>query len=207
MRAKTEARRDAILEAAAQVFQETGFERSSMSAICERLGYSKATLYNYFASKEELFWAVVFEATEEQFLATQEALDLTVRDVAQALELFGRRFLALVYSPPVLAVRRMLLSEAGRSELGQRCYELGPARSEAHTAAFLQRAMDDGLLRQADARLAAVHLRALLEAEWIDRFMFQVLTDLSDKEIRASAKRAVAVFMAAYGPLPAPVKS
>ena len=69
MRAKSETRRQAILDAAAQVFQETGFERTTMAAICERLGYSKATLYNYFPSKETLFSAVVFEATEAEFQA------------------------------------------------------------------------------------------------------------------------------------------
>lgn len=201
MRAKTEARRQAILETAALVFQETGFERTTMSAICERLGYSKATLYNYFPSKEELFSAVVFDATEEEFQATQAALDPTMTDLTQALELFGQRLLTLLYSPQVQAVRRLMVSEAGRSDLGQKCYELGPVRSEADTAAFLQHAMDAGHMRPADPRLAAVHLRGLLEAEWVDRFLFQVLDDPSPEAIRATVQRAVAVFMAAYGPI------
>lgn len=200
MRAKSETRRQAILAAAAEVFQETGFERTSMAAICERLGYSKATLYNYFSSKEELFSAVVFDATEEEFLATQAALDPTMPDLTHALELFGQRFLALIYSPQVQAVRRLMVSEGGRSDLGKTCYERGPVRSEAHTAAFLQHAMDTGLLRPADAKVAAIHLRGLLEAEWVDRFLFQVLDEPSPETIEATVQRAVAVFMAAYKP-------
>ena len=50
MRVKTEEKRQAILEEAAKAFQELGFERTSMSEICARVGGSKATLYNYFAS-------------------------------------------------------------------------------------------------------------------------------------------------------------
>lgn len=200
MRTKSETRRQAILDAAAEVFQETGFERASMSAICERLGYSKATLYNYFSSKEALFSAVVFEATEAEFQATHEALDPTMQDLTQALALFGQRLLTLLYSPQVQSVRRLVVSEAGRSELGRKCYELGPVRSEAEAAEFLQQAMNAGKLRQADARIAALHLRGLLEAEWLDRFLFQVLKDISPEEINATVQRAVAAFMAAYGP-------
>ncbi len=201
MRAKTETRRQAILDAAAEVFQETGFERTTMAAICERLGYSKATLYNYFASKEELFSAVVFEATEAEFQATLEALDATVTDMTEALQKFGRGLLTLLYSPQVQAVRRLVVAEAGRSDLGKKCYELGPVRNEAATAVFLQQAMDAGQLRQADARIAALHLRGLLEAEWLDRFLFQTLEPVSAEEISATVGRAVAAFMAAYGPV------
>lgn len=200
MRTKSETRRQAILDAAAEVFQETGFERASMSAICERLGYSKATLYNYFPSKEALFSAVVFEATEAEFQATHEALDPTVQDLTQALALFGQRLLTLLYSPQVQSVRRLVVSEAGRSELGRKCYELGPVRNEAEISEFLQQAMNTGKLRQADARIAALHLKGLLEAEWLDRFLCQVLKDVSPEEINATVQRAVAAFMAAYGP-------
>jgi len=201
MRAKTETRRQAILEAAAQVFQEMGFERTTMSAISDRLGYSKATVYNYFASKEELFSAVVFGATEAEFRAMLDALDPTLQDVTEALEKFGRGLLTLLYSPQVQAVRRLIVAEAGRSDLGRQCYELGPVRNEAATAVFLQKAMDAGQLRQADARVAALHLRGLLEAEWLDRFLFQILGPVSTEEINATVQRAVAAFMAAYRPL------
>jgi AcrR family transcriptional regulator len=201
VRAKTETRRQAILEAAAEVFQETGFERTTMAAICERLGYSKATLYNYFASKEELFSAVVFDATEAEFQATLQALDATVEDMTEALEKFGRGLLTLLYSPQVQAVRRLIVAEAGRSDLGRKLYEHGPVRNEAAAAAFLQHAMDAGQLRQADARIASLHLRGLLEAEWLDRFLFQTLEPISATEINATVARAVAAFMAAYGPV------
>lgn len=201
MRAKTETRRQAIQDCAAEVFQEMGFERTTMSAICERLGYSKATLYNYFASKEELFSAVVFGATEAEFQATLDALDGAPADITQALEKFGRRLLTLLYAPQVQAVRRLIVAEAGRSELGKKCYELGPVRSDAAMAAFLQQAMVAGQLRQADARTAALHLRGLLEAEWLDRFLFLTLEPISGAHINATVQRAVAAFMAAYGPV------
>jgi len=57
MKSKTEAKRLAILNAASEVFREVGFERASMSEIRARIGGSKATLYNYFPSKDDLIVA------------------------------------------------------------------------------------------------------------------------------------------------------
>ena len=59
MRTKSPARRQAILDVAAQTFRELGYERTTMCEIRARVGGSKATLYSYFASKEELFFAVI----------------------------------------------------------------------------------------------------------------------------------------------------
>lgn len=202
MRAKTETRRQSILEVAAQVFCEMGFERASMNEICQRVGGSKATIYNYFPSKEELFFEVIFKSTEAEFLLTHDALDPQVPDVAQALERFGQGLLALLYSPNVQAVRRLVVSEGARSGLGRKCHELGPARSDAMVAGFLQQAMDQGKLRQADARVATAHLKALLESELLVGFLFQTREVPTPEEIAASTCRAVAVFMAAYGPQP-----
>ena len=61
MKTKTEAKRQAILKAAAEVFRKVGFERASMSEIRARIGGSKATLYNYFPSKEKLFFEVMYQ--------------------------------------------------------------------------------------------------------------------------------------------------
>jgi AcrR family transcriptional regulator len=200
MRAKTEARRQAILAAAAQVFQETGFERASMAQICLRVGYSKATLYSYFSSKEELFFEVISMAIEAEFLATHNALDRNSTDVTQALETFGRRLLTFLYSPQLQTVRRLVVSEAGRSGLGQKCFDRGPQRSQAEIVAFLQHNATHGRLRVTDPQVAALHLKSLLEAEWIDRFLFQIPMHASEENINQSVQQAIAVFMKAYGP-------
>jgi AcrR family transcriptional regulator len=203
VRTKSETRRQAILKAAAEVFQATGFASASMADICKHVGYSKATLYSYFRSKEELFLEVVLEATEAEFEATHEALDPATDDIDEALQGFGRRLLTLLYLSDVHAARRLVVAEAGRSDLGKKCYERGPVRSQAVVGDFLRRAMEQGKLRQADPHIASLHLKGLLEAEWIDRFMFQMLDTPSDKDIAETTARAIAVFMAAYGPVAA----
>jgi AcrR family transcriptional regulator len=52
-------RRERIIQVARSVFFEVGYAGASMSLISQRLGGSKATLYAYFSSKEELFAAII----------------------------------------------------------------------------------------------------------------------------------------------------
>ena len=93
------------------------------------------------------------------------------------------------------------MAESGRSDLGRQCYALGPARCEEAIAAYLQRGIDRGLLRPCDPRLAAQHFKGLLEAQWLEPFLFKQLQTPPDaRALDSSVHRAVEVFMAAYGP-------
>ncbi|MGY0490696.1 ScbR family autoregulator-binding transcription factor [Streptomyces sp. WG-D5] len=53
--------RRAVLVAAAEVFDETGYEAATISQILERSGVTKGALYFHFASKEELARGVLAE--------------------------------------------------------------------------------------------------------------------------------------------------
>ena len=200
MRMKTEAKRQAILEVAALAFQELGFERTSMSEICARVGGSKATIYNYFASKEELFSEVMFLSTEAEFMVVHQALEASTDDVAESLQRFGERLLTFLYSPRIRAERHLAISESRRSELGRLVYERGVQRSQNLIAAFMARAMTQGQLRETDARVVAQHFFGLLEAELLEPFLHQQLGEVGAEQIRAVTARAVAVFMAGCGP-------
>jgi AcrR family transcriptional regulator len=52
-------RREAILHAARAAFAERGFHETSLDAVAERAGVSKALLYEHFASKRELYVAML----------------------------------------------------------------------------------------------------------------------------------------------------
>lgn len=197
---KSEARRQAILDAATSVFHESGFDRASMSDICNRVGYSKATVYGYFKSKEELLVAIALDAAEAEFRVARAALEEPAADLGAALAHFGSRFLGFTCSPGALAMRRLTLAEAQRAGLGHQCYDLGPARVTALLAALLHDAMEDGRLRVAGSELAARHLKALLEAEWGERLLYGTLEAPSPEQVEGAAERAVAAFMAAYRP-------
>lgn len=200
MKTKTEAKRQAILEKAADVFRELGFERASMSEICARVGGSKATLYNYFASKDELFFETMNHLCEAELEAAYQSIDSATDNIVEALRHFGERFLSFLYSPTVMAYRHLSIAESGRTELGRLLYERGVMPSQKLVTDFLEAAMSLGRLRQADPVLATKHWYALLESELIDRFLFKLADAIDEAEIKAATARALEVFMAAYGP-------
>ena len=58
-------RQQEILRAAAQVFQERGFQAATIGDIAEKLGTDRASVYYYVSSKTELLQRVVRKATAE----------------------------------------------------------------------------------------------------------------------------------------------
>lgn len=52
-------RREAILDAATELFAERGFEGASLRDVAERVGVRKASLFHHFASKEALYEAAM----------------------------------------------------------------------------------------------------------------------------------------------------
>ena len=51
--------RERLLEAAAEVFSRQGFDAASVEEVAEEAGFSKGAVYSNFASKEELFLALL----------------------------------------------------------------------------------------------------------------------------------------------------
>jgi len=197
-RTKRAARRRAILAAASQVFLECGFERASMSMICARLGVSKATLYHYFTSKEELFFEIVAASADGDFEAVDDALAPSDDDIAGSLRHLGKALLHFLYSPPILAERHLFIAEAGRTKLGRIVYERAVRRIQQRISDFLRSAMRRGTLKLADPGRAAMHLCGLLESELIYPYLYCQPVDNGPDAITAMTERAVAVFLAAY---------
>lgn len=116
MKVRTEARREAIIDAAASVFLEMGYERASMNEVTKRMGGSKATIYSYFPSKEELFIAVVNRVATAHLAEAVSELAISVdKDTDAELDLrtlftrFGERMLmVLINDESALAVYRMV---------------------------------------------------------------------------------------------------
>lgn len=198
MRTKSDERQQRIIDIATEAFREQGFEHTSMAEIASRVGGSKATLYNYFPSKEALFAQVsVQEAStqlEEAFRHLQPATDLR-----KALQLFGENFVAKLASPAFIAIRRTVIAESARQGVGPLFYENGPCKGMTRMATFLQEAQENGLLRPCDSKIAATHLRALLEAEIMEPLLFRIVDEFGAEEIAAQVSRALEVFLAAYG--------
>jgi AcrR family transcriptional regulator len=76
--------RGRLLAAAAHEFALAGFEGASVDTISVAAGYAKGTIYNYFPSKEELFLAVVEEASAQAAATGLAARDASARERLRA---------------------------------------------------------------------------------------------------------------------------
>ncbi len=196
MRVRTDDRRQAILEAAKDIFREVGFERASMAAISARVGGSKATLYGYFKSKEELFAAAMIDALEEQGQELLDLIDTSRPDVEEVLHRFGIAYLRLLTSPDALAITRTALAESpGRKKLGEHLYALGPQRGLDAITDYMRALGERGELEISDPVIAAHQFKALLEAGIMEPLLFGAPPAFpADKCISA----AISTFLKAY---------
>ncbi len=53
--------RENILQAAEELFNSNGVERTTMDDIAKKAQYSKSTIYVYFKSKDEIYYNIVFK--------------------------------------------------------------------------------------------------------------------------------------------------
>lgn len=83
---KSEQTRALILETALRLFEERGFDKTTMRAIAQEAGVSVGNAYYYFASKEHLVQGFYDRLAEEHWNAALEAMD-GVSDLGQRVRL------------------------------------------------------------------------------------------------------------------------
>jgi AcrR family transcriptional regulator len=196
-RVRTEEKRDEIVRVAAQLFQENGFERTSMSMISEKLGGSKATLYGYFKSKEELLEAVAYHDVPEQSdLLMQQFFSGT--DLRESFIRLGTAYLTRLVSPVPVANMRMMTTQPESSGIGKTFYlnVLRPAWQRLATR--IEILMDDGALKRGDPWLAAMQWKGLYELDLFDKRMFGVTTEADPTEIQRAATSGTDAFLKLY---------
>lgn len=197
---KTDQKRQHILDTAYHLFRSNGFEKTTMSEITAAAGGSKATLYNYFPSKEELFLACMIDITDHLLEGAFAGLADPKADVKAALLNTGKVALRAICTPEGLASKRLVIAEAARSGIGKLFHEK-TLQYMQELAAFLRRAMDAGHLRKDDPLQAAYQFRALLEADILERCLLGAEeAPPSSAAISRAAKNAVAAFLRAYAP-------
>lgn len=73
-RKKSEVTRDAILRCASEVFTQKPFHEVLIDDISTRMRMGKGTLYRYFSSKEELYFATIVEGLHGMHEAVREVM-------------------------------------------------------------------------------------------------------------------------------------
>lgn len=191
--------RGLILDAAAQVFLEAGFQGATVDQVADRAGVVKRTIYNLYGDKEALFRATILRSISiaESFSAV---LATDVRAVAEPLaELpaIAVRLAEAVLGTRVLPLRRLLVMESSRfPDLVADYRERAPEAVMRALADLFAELVGRGLLRPCEPALAAEHFAFLVMGADLDRGMF--FPGSAPKRIRARAEAGAEVFLRAY---------
>lgn len=105
-----EALRSAILDAASELFVESGYQGFSMRRLAERIGYTPTTIYHYFTDKDALLLEVVHQGFASFGARLRDAYDGGADPVAR-MEAMGRAYLAFGLAHP--AYYRLMFMERG----------------------------------------------------------------------------------------------
>ncbi len=197
--------RSAVVDAARTLFLRDGYSRTTMEEIAALAGVTKRTLYNHYADKEALFTQIVLDViafAEEFARGLQEELgdEIATARLRSTLEELGVRLALAITRRDVIALRRLLISEAREfPALATKYFDRVPARVLAALSSAFERLDEAGRLRVPDARVAASQFAYLVVGEPLDRAMLAGTTP-SRKRVTACARAGVETFLARYGP-------
>jgi TetR/AcrR family transcriptional repressor of mexJK operon len=194
-------KRQAILDAAAEIFGTQGYERASIDTIAAAASVSKPTIYSHFGTKEQLFRTSIGESAAQlnaDSMAAILALDVSTEQWRESLLRLATALVECQRSPCARSLQRQIHAEITRDP---DLFEAVRTRAmepiiEALTGrlAMLGNA---GLLRLPDPRLAARQFLALIAAELPERTRLGTKV-LDDDELAAAAAAGVDTFLRAF---------
>lgn len=142
---RKEARPRELLQAALTLFVEKGFAATKAEEVARVAGVSKGTLFLYFASKEELFKAVVRENISGQFSEFNAAIDAFTGSTGDLLRTFMNAWWQRAEATHSTGITKLILSEGPQfPELAEfyRTEVLKPAHQ------LIARVLERGVQRQ-----------------------------------------------------------
>ena len=152
---RKDARPGELLEAALELFVEKGFAATRVEEIARLAGVSKGTLFLYFASKEELFKAVVRQNISGRFAQWNAELESFQGSSADLLRYCVTVWWQRIGSTKVSGITKLMLSEAHNFPELATFYATEVIQpGNQLIARVLQRGVDRGEFRAMDLKYA-----------------------------------------------------
>ena len=145
-----------ILNAAVELFCGLGFEAARLEDIADRAGVSKATIYLYFESKEDLFFALIRENIVPMVDQTISQMETFEGPASEFLRFKAHHLGHALAHTSQGAILKLVVAEARRfPEIADYFRTEVPERGMENLAKLIQRGIDDGEFRPCDTKTAA----------------------------------------------------
>lgn len=192
------AKRAQILDAAATLFLELGYDAVSIDMVIEKVGGTKSNVYKHFGSKAGLFAAVVEEQWKDsvQPFAEVEALDAEGLPLEEALRRLARNFLRAILTDREVKLHRMVAAEAARHpRSSRRWHSFGPEQAYARFTTYVEKQQKAGRLVSMPARRLAPLFVDMVSQEMHLRMMIAGAPPPKRSEIDRVVDDAVDIFL------------
>jgi AcrR family transcriptional regulator len=153
-------KRQAILDLAVRTFAELGFRGTDVHVIADGAGVGKGTVYRYFRSKEDLFWATTYEVLlrlDRHIFQAMEGVEGAGAKLRAAAAAYSQFFLD---SPQYLELFLQDLAEFRGS--GPESHRQQHEKMIATTGDILQQGIETGELRPVDTRQTTLAFASLV---------------------------------------------
>ena len=187
------------MDTAWKVFAEQGYERTSVETIVALNGGSKATVYSYFKSKEDLFLQASFAKATELSSAVFEAFPACT-GLGHSLLALGKSYLGFYLNSELIEIFRLAAAEGKRRHFGAMLYEKCFKTSWGKVAEYLQQRIEPTRLLPGGGWTAAMHLRGLLDGDTLLQRSWGILDAVPPEKSETIAASAVTAFLRIYAP-------
>ncbi|WP_430472828.1 TetR/AcrR family transcriptional regulator [Thalassospira lucentensis] len=196
---RTLKRREAMVEAARELFCQHGLAGTTLEMITAEAGGSRRTIYELFGNKDGVFEAVIRDCTG-RVTSAMSGLEMTDLPLREALIHYGETLMTLLTMPDTIRYMRLFLAEVPRfPKLGKVFYESGLMTGRRFIAAYFERQMAEGTFPKGDAQQAAVFFASLVKADYDIRQMSYIDWEPQAKDLHGHVTAAVDMFLRGYG--------
>jgi AcrR family transcriptional regulator len=170
---RKEARPAELLTAALELFTERGYAATRLDDVARRAGVSKGTVYLYYASKEELFKAVIREGLVPVLERGERMVAEHRGSTAELIRSLIHGWWESIGATPYAGITKLMISECRNfPELGTFYVDEVITRGHKLVRKALQRGIDSGELRAVDAEHVTRLVFAPLVLHVIWRYSF-----------------------------------
>lgn len=190
-RMKGDERREQILQTAVNLFSQRGFKGTTTKEIALASGVSEAMVFRHFASKDELYGAILHskgckDGVQRFPWEENERLRQAILDKDDFAVFYNIAFDALnKHQDDVVFMRLLFYSALEEHELADRFFNEFISRIYEFIGGYIKQRQDDGVMRQMDPRIAVRSFLGMLIHHSLNNILWdkkRVILDISNED-------------------------
>ncbi|MCL9780702.1 TetR/AcrR family transcriptional regulator [Vibrio sp. S4M6] len=194
---RSEIKREAIINAATTAFKDFGVQGTSMEKLAQIAGVSKRTVYNHFASKEELVMHLLAELWQRAIVDREVEFQGTISLQAQLSEILLAE-LEFIGSREYLDLARVAFGYLfyNSNELQKEFEKVSKQETVIHR--WIKAARTENQLKELNVEFANRQLHSLVKGAGFWPQLMGMCEELSKEEMQEIAQESAEMFLARY---------